>query len=78
MGLQPNPPTPFPKREGGVWFSSPSPRSQTAQQAQDDFYKDEEALTLDARARLTGAKEDAIEAERILSALDVVRVPEVP
>jgi class 3 adenylate cyclase/tetratricopeptide (TPR) repeat protein len=38
----------------------------------------EEALTLEARARLTGAKEDAVEAQRILSALDVVRVPEVP
>ena len=38
----------------------------------------EEALTLEARARLTGAKEDAVEAQRILNALDVVRVPEVP
>jgi ATP/maltotriose-dependent transcriptional regulator MalT len=38
----------------------------------------EEALTLEARARLTGAGEDAAEARRILAALDVVRVPEVP
>jgi class 3 adenylate cyclase/tetratricopeptide (TPR) repeat protein len=38
----------------------------------------EEALTLDARARLIGAEEDAAEARRILAALDVVRVPEVP
>ncbi|HKN62712.1 MAG TPA: tetratricopeptide repeat protein [Gaiellaceae bacterium] len=38
----------------------------------------EEALTLEARARLTGAEEDAAEARRILAALDVVRVPEVP
>jgi tetratricopeptide (TPR) repeat protein len=38
----------------------------------------EEALTLQARARLTGAEEDAVEAQRILDALDVARVPEVP
>src|SRR3954452_24019893 len=38
----------------------------------------EEALTLEARARLTGAREDALEAQRILGALDVVRIPEVP
>jgi class 3 adenylate cyclase/tetratricopeptide (TPR) repeat protein len=38
----------------------------------------EEALTLEARARLTGAEEDAVEAQRILSALDVVSLPEVP
>jgi tetratricopeptide (TPR) repeat protein len=38
----------------------------------------EEALTLDARARLTGEREDAAEAQRILATLDVVRVPEVP
>ena len=38
----------------------------------------EEALTLQARARLTGAEEDAAEAQRILDALDVARVPEVP
>jgi len=38
----------------------------------------EEALTLHARARLTGSEEDAAEAQRILDALDVVRVPEVP
>jgi class 3 adenylate cyclase/tetratricopeptide (TPR) repeat protein len=38
----------------------------------------EEGLTLEARARLTGTKEDAAEAQRILSALDVVRVPELP
>jgi tetratricopeptide (TPR) repeat protein len=38
----------------------------------------EEALTLAARAELTGATKDAVEAQRILSALDVVRIPEVP
>jgi tetratricopeptide (TPR) repeat protein len=38
----------------------------------------EEALTLQARAKLTRAEEDAAEARRILRALDVVRVPEVP
>jgi tetratricopeptide (TPR) repeat protein len=38
----------------------------------------EVALTLDARAQLTGSDEDAEEARRILRTLDVVRVPEVP
>ncbi|HKD94816.1 MAG TPA: hypothetical protein VKB43_08945, partial [Gaiellaceae bacterium] len=37
----------------------------------------EEALTLQARARLTGSEEDAAEAQRILDALDVVRVPDL-
>jgi tetratricopeptide (TPR) repeat protein len=36
------------------------------------------ALTLEARARLTGSQDDADEAQSILEALDVVRVPEVP
>jgi class 3 adenylate cyclase/tetratricopeptide (TPR) repeat protein len=38
----------------------------------------EEALTLLGRARLTGSEEDADEARRILDALDVVRIPEIP
>jgi tetratricopeptide (TPR) repeat protein len=38
----------------------------------------EEALTLQARATLTGSEEDAAEAQQILDALDVVRVPEIP
>jgi class 3 adenylate cyclase/tetratricopeptide (TPR) repeat protein len=38
----------------------------------------EEALTLQARARLTGSEQDAADAQRILDALDVVRVPDVP
>jgi class 3 adenylate cyclase/tetratricopeptide (TPR) repeat protein len=38
----------------------------------------EVALTLDARARLTSSSEDAAEAQGILQALDVVRVPEIP
>ena len=37
----------------------------------------EEALTLHARAQLTGAADDAAQAQRILDALDVIRVPEV-
>jgi len=36
------------------------------------------ALTLEARARLTGSQDDADEAQSSLEALDVVRVPEVP
>lgn len=38
----------------------------------------EQALTLQARALLTDSTEDAAEAQRILDALDVIRVPEVP
>jgi hypothetical protein len=38
----------------------------------------EAALTLDARAGLTGSGEDAAEAQTILGTLHVVRVPEVP
>jgi class 3 adenylate cyclase/tetratricopeptide (TPR) repeat protein len=38
----------------------------------------EEALTLQARARLTGSEQDAAAAQRILDALDVVRVPDLP
>jgi class 3 adenylate cyclase/tetratricopeptide (TPR) repeat protein len=36
----------------------------------------EEALTLQAQARLSGSDEDAAAAQRILDALDVVRIPE--
>jgi hypothetical protein len=38
----------------------------------------EVALSLHARSRLTGDAEDAGEAQRLLDALHVVRVPEVP
>ena len=51
-------------------------RSLDAARSGDALY--EVALSLRARSRLTGDADDAAEAQRLLEALHVVRVPDVP